>query len=148
MAIQVQVNNTSFLIPEGDDPCAIWVGYFSKLQKELGKSNARTLWLVTWKEKGAVSCLTNPSFNNWLQKNDIDVSNAATRTVADLSEIGGNVMGISKNLTKVFSIGVPIVLAVALLSVLIILRNTTKNADLTDLSMLTPMGRGLKLLGK
>ena len=148
MAIQVKVNNDSFLIPESDDPCAIWMGYFSKLKKELGTANARTVWLVTWKEKGVISCLTNPEFNNWLQKNGIDVTNAATRTISDLSEIGGGFLGISKNLTKVFSVGLPVVIGVALVSVIVILRNSTKNATITDLAMLTPAGRGLKLLGK
>ena len=148
MAIKVTLNNVQFLIPESEDPCALWMEYFSKLKKELGRSNARTVWLVTWKEKGAVSCLTNPSFNSWLQKNNIDVSNAATRTISDLSEIGGNVLGISKNITKVLSIGVPIVLGVALVGVVVLLKNTAKDGNISDLAMLTPVGRGLKLLGK
>jgi hypothetical protein len=72
----------------------------------------------------------------------------ATRTIADLSEIGGNLFGLGKNLTKILSIGVPIILAVTLIGIIAMLRNTTKNADVSDLAMLTPAGRSLKLLGK
>ena len=72
----------------------------------------------------------------------------ATRTIADLSEIGGNIFGLGKNLTKVLSIGVPVILAVVLVGVIVLLKNSAKNADVSDLAMLTPAGRGLKLLGK
>ena len=146
MAIQATAYHKTFLIPETNDPCAIWVGYYSKLKQDVGSDNAKMLWLITWKAKGATSCLTNPSFNNWLIKNKIDISNIATRTISDLSEIGGNFLGMSKNLTKAISIGVPIVLGVVLIGGIILLRNTVKNANLTDLAMLTPVGKGLKLL--
>jgi hypothetical protein len=72
----------------------------------------------------------------------------ATRTISDLSEIGGNLFGLGKNLTKILSIGVPVILAVVLVGIIVLLRNTSKNADLSDVAMLTPAGRGLKLLGK
>lgn len=146
MAIQATAYQKTFLIPEANDPCAIWVGYYSKLKREVGSDNAKMLWLITWKAKGATSCLTNPSFNNWLVKNKIDVSNMATRTISDLSEIGGNFLGMSKNLSKILSIGVPVALGAVLIGILVVLRNSTKNADITDLASLTPMGKGLKLL--
>lgn len=148
MALQIQVNNTTFLIPESDDPCTLWVGYFSKLKKELGTENAKMVWLVTWKTNGAMSCLTNPSFNGWLQKNKLDVSNAATRTISDLSEIGGNFLGLGKNITKLLTVGVPVVIGAVIIGFLVLMNNSTKKADLSDLSMLTPVGRGIKLLGK
>ena len=72
----------------------------------------------------------------------------ATRTIADLSEIGGNIFGLGKNLTKILSIGVPVILAVVLVGIIVLLRNTSKDADITDLAMLTPAGRGMKLLSK
>ena len=104
--------------------------------------------MFTWKSNGSASCTTSPNFNKWLNQNNLDVSNMATRTIADLSEIGGNLFGLGKNLTKILSIGVPIILAVTLIGIIAMLRNTTKNADVSDLAMLTPAGRGIKLLGK
>ena len=72
----------------------------------------------------------------------------ATRTISDLSEIGGNLFGLGKNLTKILSIGVPVILGIVLVGIIVLLRNSTKNTDVTDLAMLTPAGRGLKLLSK
>lgn len=148
MAIQVNLDNRIFLIPEADDPCDFWTSYFAKLRSELGRENAKMIWLITWKANGSNACTTSPNFNKWLQKNDLDVSNMATRTIADLSEIGGNLFGLGKNLTKILSIGVPVILGVVLVGIIVLLRNSTKNANVTDLTMLTPAGRGLKLLSK
>jgi len=148
MAIQVNLDNRTFLIPEAGDPCDFWTSYFAKLRSELGKENAKMIWLITWKTNGSATCTTSPNFNKWLQKNDLDVSNMATRTIADLSEIGGNIFGLGKNLTKILSIGVPVILGVVLIGIIVLLRNSAKNADVTDLAMLTPVGRGLKLLNK
>ena len=148
MAIQINIENRIFLVPEADDPCDFWTSYFTKLKSELGQENAKMIWLITWKSNGSSSCTTSPNFNKWLHKNNLDVTNMATRTIADISEIGGNIFGLSKNLTKILSIGVPVILAVVLVGIIVLLRNTSKNADLSDVSMLTPAGRGLKLLGK
>lgn len=148
MAIQVNLDNRIFLIPEADDPCDFWTSYFAKLKSELGKENAKMIWLITWKTNGSATCTTSPNFNKWLQKNNLDVSNMATRTISDLSEIGGNLFGLGKNLTKILSIGVPVILGIVLVGIIVLLRNSTKNADVTDLAMLTPTGRGLKLLSK
>jgi len=148
MAIQINIDNRIFLVPEADDPCDFWTSYYAKLKSELGKDNAKMIWLITWKSNGSTSCTTSPNFNKWLNQNNLDVSNMATRTIADLSEIGGNIFGLGKNLTKVLSIGVPVILAVVLVGIIVLLRNTAKDADVSDLAMLTPAGRGLKLLGK
>lgn len=148
MAIQINIDNRIFLVPEADDPCDFWTSYFTKLKRELGKENAKMIWLITWKTNGSAACTTSPNFNKWLDKNDLDVSNMATRTIADISEIRGNIFGLGKNLTKVLSIGVPVILAVVLVGIIVLLKNTAKNADLSDVAMLTPAGRGLKLLGK
>lgn len=148
MAIQINIENRIFLVPEADDPCDFWTSYFTKLKSELGQENAKMIWLITWKSNGAGSCTTSPNFNKWLHKNNLDVSNMATRTIADISEIGGNIFGLGKNLTKILSIGVPVILAVVLVGIIVLLRNSSKNADLSDVAMLTPAGRGLKLLGK
>ena len=148
MSIQVNVDNRIFLVPEADDPCDFWTSYFTKLKSEIGQENAKMIWLITWKSNGSMSCTTSPNFNKWLNQNNLDVSNMATRTISDLSEIGGNLFGLGKNLTKILSIGVPVILAVVLVGIIVLLRNTSKNADLSDVAMLTPAGRGLKLLGK
>lgn len=148
MAIQVTIDNRIFLVPEADDPCDFWTSYFAKLRREIGRENAKMIWLITWKTNGSTACTTSPGFNKWLKKNNLDVSNMATRTIADLSEIGGNLFGLGKSLTKVLSIGVPVILGVVLVGIIILLKNSSKNADVSDIAMLTPAGRGLKLLGK
>lgn len=148
MAIQVHVDNRIFLIPEAGDPCAFWTSYYTRLKSELGSANAKMIWLMTWKSNGATRCTTSPQFNTWLKKHDLDVSNMATRTIADLSEIGGNMFGLGKNLTKVLAVGLPVLLAVILVSVIVLLQKSAKTIELSDIAMLTPAGRGLKLLGK
>ena len=147
MAIEIEIKKKQFLIPESGDPCDLWRAYFTKLKKEVGHENAKMIWLVTWSKNGDVSCTTNADFNRFLQKNQIDVSGAATRAVADVSAIGGNILGLGKNLTKVLSVGVPVALTVVLLLILIMLFNTARKADATDLAMLTPAGRAAKLAG-
>jgi len=152
MPIEIKIQNKSFLVPESNDPCELWVGYFNSLKADLGTSNARTLWLVTWKTNGSSSCTTNGNFNRWLKKNNMDVSSAATRAIADASEIGSNFMGLGKNLSKVAAIGIPVTLVLILTVIGTILWNTGKNANVKDLAMLTPMGRsiggGFKVLNK
>lgn len=152
MPIEINIENKSFLVPESNDPCELWVGYFNALKAAVGATHARTIWLVTWKTNGSSSCTTNGNFNKWLTKNKIDVSTAATRAIADASEIGSNFMGLGKNLSKVASIAVPITLSLLLAMIGLILWNTAKKADVTDLAMLTPVGKsvgaGFKFLNR
>lgn len=152
MPIEINIQNKSYIVPESNDPCELWVGYFNTLKATVGTTNARTIWLVTWKTNGSSSCTTNGDFNKWLKKNRIDVSSAATRAIADASEIGSNFMGLGKNLSKVVSIAVPVTLTLLLAVIGLILWNTAKKTDATDLAMLTPMGRsiggGIKFLNK
>ncbi|TPN87126.1 hypothetical protein [Aquimarina algicola] len=152
MPIEINIQNKLFVVPESNDPCLLWVDYFNALKTAVGIANARTIWLVTWKTNGSSSCTTNGDFNRWLKKNKIDVSNAATRAIADASEIGSNFMGLGKNLSKVASIAVPVTLTLLLAVIGMILWNTAKKADVTDLAMLTPMGKsiggGIKFLNK
>lgn len=141
MAIEIEVKRRKFLIPESGDPCDMWRAYFTKLKKEVGHENAKMLWLITWSQNGSVSCTTNADFNKFLKRNAIDVSSAGTRAVADISAIGGNILGLGKNLTKVLSIGIPIALVSVLVVILIILFNTAKKTDASDVAMLHPAGR-------
>lgn len=152
MPIEINIQNKSFLVPESNDPCELWVGYFNSLKADLGAENARTIWLVTWKTNGSASCTTNANFNTWLQKNNIDVSNAATRAIADAAQIGNNFMGLGKNLSKVASIAIPVTLSLLLALIGLILWNTAKKASVSDVAALTPVGRsvgaGIKFLNK
>lgn len=146
MAVPLHIDNHTYLIPEADDPCDFWTGYFAKLKSELGRDNAKILWLMTWKHNGSTSCTTNPNFNSWLQKNELNVSTMASRTIADISEIGGQVFGLSKQMTKILAIGVPVVLIAIILGILVVVGKTAKDADLSDIAKLTPTGRGIQLL--
>ena len=141
MAIEITVGKKSFVVPESGDPCDLWRGYILKLKKETGYENAKMLWLITWSKNGSTSCTTNAEFNRFLRKNEIDVSSASTRAVADISAVGSNVLGMGRNLTKVFSLGLPITLGLILLAILVVLFNTAKDADASDLASLYPASK-------
>lgn len=152
MPININIENTLFVIPEASDPCELWVSYFNTLKKKVGQDHAKTIWLVTWQKNGSISCTTNARFNTWLKKNNIDISNIATRAIADVIEIRSNFIGLGKNLSKIATVAVPTVLAFLLVIIGVILYNTAKKAEISDLAMLTPVGRStgtaLKLLSK
>lgn len=137
----LKVENTTLYVPDSSSPCETWKTYFAQLKGAVGKSNARTLWLFTWDQAGDTGCTTSSDFNRWLKANGLDVSNAATRALADVSGLGEHMLGLGKNLTKVVSLGVPVLLAIIVLVVGITLVRVGKNADLGDLAMLTPAGR-------
>lgn len=141
------IEQQTFFIPDTDSPCDLWKTYFLQLHKAVGKQHAKSLWLVTWGERGAATCTTNADFNTWLQKNGIDVSSASTRAIADLSAIGGNFLGLGKNISKVLSIGTPILLGGVALAVVVLVLNTARKAEVSDLAALHPAGRMAKLGG-
>ena len=118
---EANIGDKTFLIPDKGSPCDLWRTYFDHLKRETGRENARNIWLLTWAQNGSASCTTNSDFNRWLSRNGIDVSNAATRAVADVGKIGSNILGLGKNLTKMLSVGIPIASGVLLIIVVIIL---------------------------
>ncbi|WP_024772900.1 hypothetical protein [Aquimarina macrocephali] len=144
MPIEIDIQNKKFLVPESGDPCELWVTYFNSLQKTVGSTNAKMLWLVTWKSNGNASCTTNSDFNHWLKKNGIDVSSAATRTIADISKMGSNLSGLGKNLTGLLSWGIPLTLGFLLVVIGSILWKSSKQMDIKDVAMRTPIGRSTK----
>ncbi len=146
MAQSITVQGNTLLVPESADPCPLWISYYDRLKSEVGKDHAKALWLITWKSNASIRCLTDPNFSNWLKRNDLNVSNLATRTLADLSEISGNFLGLSKQMTKVLAIGVPAVLVSLIIGIIWMIRNSADKVDVEDLAMLSPVGRGLKLL--
>jgi len=148
MAQPIQIDKHKFIVPDSGDPCDVWRIYFSQLKKALGTDNARYLWLVTWTKNGSTTCTTNADFNGWLKKNQIDVSTAGSRMVADASEIGSNLFGLGKGITKVLSIGVPVILIGVLVLIITMLIKVGKDAKPSDLAMLHPTGRAFKLLKK
>lgn len=147
MAIPIQIDSHSFIIPQSSDACELWTSYYDKLKQVLGKSHAKSLWLITWKQNGSQTCVIQPSFNRWMKKENLNVSNLATQSIADLSEIGQNIFGLGKSLSKVIAIGVPIVLGILLLIAISIIYRSSKEIDIQDIAMATPIGRTTKLLG-
>lgn len=131
--MEVKVRDKVWEIPESNSACEQWRIYFDQLKKDLGEENARLVWLITWQINGSTSCTTNSEFNAWLRQHEIDVSSAATRAVADASSIGGNILGLGKNLTKMISVGVPVVLGLVLMVVLYALYKTVKEVSVGDL---------------
>ncbi|GAA0892646.1 hypothetical protein GCM10009122_23250 [Fulvivirga kasyanovii] len=146
MATTIKVSDKTFVIPESSSPCDMWRAYFNKLKKEMGHENAKMIWLMTWQSNGATACTTSADFNKWLKKNDIDVSSATGRAIADFTGIGSNILGFGKGLTKTLSIAIPLTLAGVVAAILFILFNTARKADLTDAAMLMPQGRLAQLL--
>ena len=138
---QITIHNTLFVIPEPDSPCELWRSYYAQLARTTGKANARTIWLLTWQQNGSTACTTNPTFNKWLEKNSLDVTNASTRAIADLSDIGGNILGFGKNMTRIVSSGIPIVLGSIALIILILLINAARKSDVNDLAALHPFSK-------
>ena len=146
MAFEIQVKNKKFLIPEEHDQRDTWKVYFDKLKAAVGHEYAKMLWLITWEENGSTSFTTNADFNKFLKKNDIDVSNASTRAIADVSAIGGNLLGMGKKMTKVISIAAPIVLSLVLIALLVMIFNTAKKGDISTIAHVHPVGRKLNTL--
>ena len=143
--MEVTVKGKLFVIPEKDSPCGLWKSYFNKLKFEVGKDHAKMIWLLTWGELKNSSCPTNPEFNKWLKSNDMEVANAGQRAIADLSQIGGNVLGLGKKLTNLLSNGLPIVTVIVVVIGLILIWNTVKESSVIDVAEITPMGRTAKL---
>lgn len=147
MAIAIEVDKIKFLVPESSDPCSVWERYFNKLKEETGTDNAKMLWLLTWKHNSSTSCTMNADFNRFLKQNDIDVSNAATRAIADFSAIGNNLFGLGKNITKMATLALPIVSAILLMTFLYFIIKTAKNNDVKDLlEMSNPVGNLKKMI--
>ena len=145
MAREIRIQSRRFLVPESGDPCDLWKSYFKELEKAVGKKHAKTLWLLTWKSNGSISCTTGSSFNTWLAREGLEVSSLATRTIADIGQIQGNLFGLGKNLTKAITWIVPGVLTLGIVIVGMLLWNSTKDKSASDLAMLHPAGRLSKL---
>ena len=133
------------LIPESSSECSEWTAYYEKLTKKFGETNARSIWLRTWGVNGSSSCTTNPGFLKFVQKHNIDVSNAATRAVADISQIGSNFLGLGKGITKALAIGVPAVMLGVVGVVLYFLYKTANGADVSKIASITPEGRATQI---
>ena len=132
MTTTIKVRDKTFFVPGKDAPCDQWRSYFDQLKRHTGTRNARLLWLETWRVNGSDFCTTNAGFNKWLAQNRIDVSSALTRGVADASEIGSNILGLGKNLTKYISIAIPVFSAMVALILLYFLFRTAQTSELGD----------------
>lgn len=143
--MELTVDNKTFFIPGKDSPCDQWKQYYSQLRSAVGSRHAKTIWLLTWKHNGTISCMTNAAFNRWMEKHGITVSNAATKAIADVSSIGDHMLGLGKNLTGILSYGIPILIGGVVVTLLILLYNTAKKGDVSTLAMLSPAGRAAVL---
>ena len=135
------------IIPEKASECSEWISYYKKLEEQFGAENAKTIWLKTWQVNGSsTSCTTRPDFNAFFKKHDIDVTTMATAAVAGIADMGGSIMGLGKNITKIVTYGVPVVLTAIIGVVLYSLIRVAKNTTATDLIKLTPEGQVASLL--
>lgn len=133
-------------IPDSSSECSEWIGYFTKLSGKFGELNARIIWLKTWKVNGSTSCTTKPDFNAFLKKHQIDVSNMATAAVAGIADLGGDLLGMGKSLTKLVTYGIPIVLTAVIGTILYSIIRVSRNTKPSDVANLTPQGRVMNLL--
>ena len=141
----IKVDNITVLIPESDSPCDVWKTYYEQLRKLFGTSNAKSVWLLTWSKRGAISCTTNPAFNKWLAGIGIDVSNIATKTLSDFNAMRSDLFGLGKTLTKVLAIGIPVVLVVVLVAIVFSLYKSSQTADVNTLLNISPVGRAMQM---
>jgi hypothetical protein len=143
---QITIEKKIFIIPAAGSPCDEWRVYFEKLREQVGRDNAKIIWLATWSKNGSVSCTTNADFNKFLKKNDIDVSSAATRAIADVSAIGGNILGLGKTMSKMLAIAVPVITGSIVIVVIMLLMKAAKKGDVVDLALLASGGTGRAVL--
>lgn len=143
---EITIDQKIFIIPDSGSACDAWKVYFEKLKDQVGKENARIVWLMTWSKNGSTSCTTNEDFNKFLKKNEIDVSSAATRAIADMSAIGGNILGLGKTLSKVIAIAAPVLFSSIIIIVIMLLVKTARKADVVDLALLASGGAGRAVL--
>ena len=135
------------IIPEKSSECSEWISYFKKLEEKFGAENAKTIWLRTWQVNGStVSCTSRPDFNAFFKKQDINVTNLATSSIANVADLGGSIMGLGKNITKVLTYGVPIVLTAVIATILYATIKVSQNTTASDVAVLTPQGRIANLL--
>lgn len=138
MAIIIQ----GIIIPEKSSECSEWISYFKKLEEKFESENAKILWLKTWQVNGSTAaCTSRPDFNAFFKKQDIDVTNLATSTIASAADLGGSIFGLGKGITKVLTYGVPIVFAAVIAAILYAIVKVSKNTTASDLAALTPPGR-------
>lgn len=138
----------NIIVPDSGAECSEWISYFTKLENKFGEVNGRTIWLKTWQVNGSTSCTTKPDFNAFLKKHKIDVSNAATAAVAGITDIGGDILGMGKTLTKIMLYGAPVVLLAIIGTVLYSIVKVSKNTTPSDVANLIPEGRAINLLTK
>lgn len=143
MAIVIQ----DIIIPEKSSECSEWISYFKKLEQLFGAEDAKTLWLKTWQVNGSVTtCTSRSDFNAFFKKQDIDVTNLATSAIANAADLGGSILGLGKGITKVLTVGVPIVLTAVILAILYAIVKVSQNTTVSDIAALTPQGRMANLL--
>ena len=142
---QLEFRNTVWEVPESSSLCASWKIYFNQLKAEFGKQNARQIWLLTWEQNGSNTCTTDAEFNQWLQQNDIDVSNAATRAIASGGKLVNNVLGLGASLTSFMRVVVPVALLLVLGLVAFGAYRSAKTGKLPGIANLTPVGRAANL---
>ncbi len=140
---------TGIQVPDGNWNCSQWINYHKELKDSFGKGNANTIWLYSWQKLGQEgilssligNCAQDPDFNNYFDKQGINVGNALDESVASISQIGNNIFGLGEMATKVIMYGVPVVLIMILVPVSMFLFRAGKSASVSDVASFTPVGR-------
>jgi len=150
---RITVDNTTFEIPTSDSECPTWQIYFEELKKKWGKDFARKSWLKTWQKNKSLKCETSSVHIKWMQKNEVDSSNALTKSLANASDTANNISSLVKNTTGALAASPKIILygslAVGGLTLLLVF-NMIRKSDLTikDVAGLVPGANAMKLAGQ
>lgn len=137
--------NRNINVPEQDAMKSDWKVYLDKLRKEFPRGRANELFLITWRYNGTFSYTTDSDFNKHFQKKGISIPSDSASAIASVKDLGSNVFDILALPFKIAKYGVPIIGGVTLLIVLYYLFNIAKKGNVSDLAMITPQGRALKM---
>ena len=143
----IKVGNINFNVPEKDAQKSDWKTYLNKLRKEFSRDRANELFLITWRFNGSFSYTTDSEFNNYFKKKGILLPTDTAKAISSLKDGAETIFDIVGFGLNVVKYGVPVIGGVTLLIVLYFLFNVAKKGNVSDLAMITPQGRALKMGG-
>jgi len=99
------------IIPDSDSYSSEWIAYYKKLKKEVGKTNADSLFLKTWSIQGNSSLKNNAEFVEFFKNKGIDLASSYYDVKTTIAGLGDSIMGIPKKVQRIVTIPVFVGLA-------------------------------------
>tara|TARA_R100000697_G_scaffold10758_1_gene16474 strand:+ start:211 stop:660 length:450 start_codon:yes stop_codon:yes gene_type:complete len=138
-------DNRNINVPEENAQKSDWKTYLAKLRNEFPRDRANELFLITWRFNGTFSYTTDSDFNNYFKKKGILLPSDTAKAIASVKDVGSSLFDIVGMTINIAKYGIPIVGGITLILVLYFLFNVSKKGNVSDLAMLTPQGRALKM---